>query len=224
MINFVRFRPDNHYGYPEPEVDDEFILPYEMDKLFEFYLDADCSAPNMNDEFDNVEEMFMEWGNSVSFHTTYIIESSFSKDELLAELSGNNTLEIGAHEIDGGNSLESDDLEKARGFRDYNGIALNNSLGNVNVIAVNPSKGTLLAYKDGKETLVGSDDASSIKDLMRGVFDSMDIENLKELASSLYDSNNFGIIDYLKDARGFDDDDLNDLKVMARMRKRSKYT
>ena len=59
---------------------------------------------------------------------------------------------------------------------------------------------------------------------MRGVFDSMDIENLKELASSLYDSNNFGIIDYLKDARGFDDDDLNDLKVIARMRKRSKYT
>jgi hypothetical protein len=223
MINFVRFRPDNHYGYPQAEVDEKFILPYTLEKLLEFYLAADCSSPNMNEEYDDIEGQFMEWGNSVSFHTTYIIESGFSKDELLAELSGG-YIEIGLHEIDDGQFIDPSELGKLRAFHDYNGIILNNGLGNAKIIAVNMSKGTLAIYKDGKESLIGPDNASDIKNLMHGVFDSMDIENLKELASTLYDSNDFGIIDYLKDSRGFNEDDLNDLKVMARMKKRSKYT
>jgi hypothetical protein len=62
------------------------------------------------------------------------------------------------------------------------------------------------------------------KNELYDLLDCIEDSDIRELINALIGNNNFTAVDYLMSRRGFSEEDLEDLKLMSRMKRRSKYT
>ena len=77
----------------------------------------------------------------------------------------------------------------------------------------------VLVIREEGINFIGDPDREEMYNLLDGI----DLETIKELAILSADDS-LGIIEYLRNSRGFTDDDIDDLSLMRRMKKRRSYT
>jgi len=74
-ISTYIFKPDDHYAYPELELNSNSRAPYSMEELLEFYEQADCTAINMGDFEDDPQtnmELFMMYSYNNYYENLFI--------------------------------------------------------------------------------------------------------------------------------------------------------
>ncbi len=75
---YLRFTPDDHYGYPEHIITQDLVLPESRDEIFKIWSSATYA---MIDE-DATEDNFDQWGNKDLYGNIYIISLDGSNDDM----------------------------------------------------------------------------------------------------------------------------------------------
>jgi len=96
-ISTYIFRPDDHYAYPELELNTNLREPYSMGELLEFYEQADCTAITMGDLEEGPEgnmELFMMYSYNNYYENLFIAvyEDEVNESDINQIVSEANTL------------------------------------------------------------------------------------------------------------------------------------
>ena len=76
---YLRFTPDDHYGYPEHIITQDIVLPESRDEILNLW----CASTYSHDpdEYDG-EEAFDQWGNNNLYGNIYVISLDGSDDDM----------------------------------------------------------------------------------------------------------------------------------------------
>ena len=77
---YLRFTPDDHYGYPEHIITQDIVVPESRDEIFKIWSSATYA---MIDE-DATEDNFDQWGNRDVYGNIYIIYLDGSYDDVIS--------------------------------------------------------------------------------------------------------------------------------------------
>ena len=78
-VKFVIFEPDDHYGFPDPVISDDVLVPHDPDVIFQMYGSASCSPYNMGDGWndedpdENGDFLFYEYGSTELYEVAFLV-------------------------------------------------------------------------------------------------------------------------------------------------------
>jgi hypothetical protein len=214
---YVRFLPSGHYGAPEPTITDKKCKPFSYGRVLKAYKSASCTSWSMGDrENDALGSMYSEYGDFGCFDSVYVFAKNY--DDLAIDI------EILMEDFQGG---MWDECREKSEYDDYAGYLFSKEMRDNYLFSYDDR---ITAYSDSldeikfKLKLPGTPSKKKPKNELYDLLDCVAESDIKELAISLIGNINLDVTDYLRDRRGFNGEDLEDLKLMSRMKKRSKYT
>lgn len=209
-MQYIYFRTDGYYGFPEAILKDKFPGFLHRDELMSEFANASYGPIIMHgaDELDTksntkANELYDDYGNQEICQTVYYLKCDTETFDHLQDV----LVDINGGEVYG-NSLVSG-FEEA--VANVCGFAIVFNTDRVYFIGIG---------KDEFDSASGFD-GSNLSDHLSSVGE----EEIKEISCVIINGGGKKyIVDYLKNKRGYSDDDIENLELMARMKKRSKYT
>ena len=77
---YLRFTPDDHYGFPEPVITPKIVLPELKDRIFMMW--SSCPYSHDSDDAEEIEMIFEEYSNFNVYGTLYMISFDGSINDL----------------------------------------------------------------------------------------------------------------------------------------------
>ena len=77
---YLRFTPDDHYGFPEPVITPKIVLPELKDQIFMMW--SSCPYSYDSDDAGEIEEIFESYSNFNVYGTLYMISFDGSINDL----------------------------------------------------------------------------------------------------------------------------------------------